>query len=161
MTIQGWWTKEGRPFFAAEVTLRGGFSRYVELQADTACTNTIISEVEFPKGKLESLGFPAGQVVTLVGMMPAFVIPECRLTLFDVRGNHRTIQDITLWFVRETKTTKLRRALGRSFSKLPLGQTRAPRNLLGQDVLNRFWFLARHPRVLLLADTKNQLAGHI
>jgi len=156
MIVRGRWTKsgpKGKPFFWARVKLPNGHRAFVDLELDTASSQTILSESAFPEGMLASLGLPVRPVRTAMGRVPAYVVRHCDVQLYDPEGNQHVVRDLDTWFLKEIELDARQLKVFRQvFCSQFEERIQLPRNLLGRDILNRLFLLAHNPTRLLLTD---------
>lgn len=158
MIVRGGWIA-GIPMLSAVVKLPGSNPSYPqEFLIDTASAFTFLSETEI-RNRDDLKTFEVSRVRTIMGPLPTYLVPDCRIVFHDDEGTPHTIR-LSLYFLKEPVLNRLQHLVFKTvFGKGFPRRIQAPRYLLGRDVLDRFLLVARPPHLLLLTDEFDSFEG--
>jgi len=116
------------------------------MQMDTASSCTILNEKRFQGVR----SFKTKPIQTVAGWVRGLVIEEGRgMILFSDASGGFVPVSTEFYLLRDGLLSRIWRHL-RFWRKTPLPNL--PRNILGRDILNKFFLIARYPQELLLTD---------
>jgi hypothetical protein len=140
MIIRGAFVR-GKPIVTAYVQLPRELGRFTQdFLIDTASTFTFLSDELLPSKK----GFAIKPVRTVIGRVPAFVVPHCRYTFGTDQGPHQV--ESAGYFLKSRTLSRVqwflaKRLITPAFPR----KIEPPRMLLGRDILDDFCLVISKP----------------